>query len=150
MDMASSDEENEESPKGETKGPQASAASPSQLSIPTTSMDSFKESLASIAMDLLQDPEKHIDQLKSLHTLSSSPKGHSPLAIKKRRLGMLTQLTVFKDIIPGYRIRPLTEEEKTTKVSKDVKKIRQFEEILLGNYQVFLHSLGRVMKCTWV
>ncbi|RKP15357.1 CBF/Mak21 family-domain-containing protein [Piptocephalis cylindrospora] len=148
MDMGSSDEKEEMTGKGGRKGARQSASSPPEGHASATSLDSFKESLASIASDLLQDPERHVEQLKTLQTLSASPKGHSSLAIKKRRLGLLTQLTVFKDIIPGYRIRSLTEEEKTAKVSKDIKKIRQFEEILLGNYQVFLHSLGRIMKST--
>jgi nucleolar complex protein 3 len=55
---------------------------------------------------------------------------------------MLTQLAVFKDIIPGYRIRRLTEKElQEQKVSKEVRKLRNYEETLLSNYQAYLQSL---------
>jgi hypothetical protein len=43
---------------------------------------------------------------------------------------------VFKDILPSYRIRLPTDKELATKVSKDVKKMREYERALLGAYQV--------------
>ncbi|KAJ3148971.1 Nucleolar complex protein 3 [Irineochytrium annulatum] len=58
---------------------------------------------------------------------------------------LLTQLTVYRDIIPGYRIRPLTDAEKEQKVSKEVKKLRSFEEDLLTNYQAYLQQLDAAL-----
>jgi nucleolar complex protein 3 len=58
----------------------------------------------------------------------------------------LAQLAVFKDIIPGYRIRLTTEKEKEAKVTKEVRKLRQFEEGLLSNYQGFLRELENTVK----
>jgi hypothetical protein len=52
-----------------------------------------------------------------------------------RRLAMLSAATVFKDVIPGYRIRPPTAEEATAAgrkaLSKDVRRVRAFEAGLL-------------------
>ena len=59
---------------------------------------------------------------------------------------MVTQLTVYKDIIPGYRIRPILEAEKTTKVSTEVKQLRNFEETILSNYKAFIASLVTTIK----
>jgi len=58
----------------------------------------------------------------------------------------LTQLAVYKDIIPGYRIRQLSESEKNARVSKEVKKLRQYESTLLVNYQQYLQSLDNVIE----
>lgn len=45
-----------------------------------------------------------------------------------------------------YRIRPLTEAERGVKVSKDVQKLRAFEESILSNYKSFLSSLVSIIK----
>lgn len=49
---------------------------------------------------------------------------------------MLSLAAVFKDILPGYRIRPPTEKERAMPVSKDVRKLRDYEGLLLSQYQV--------------
>lgn len=66
------------------------------------------------------------------------------LIIKK--LVLATQAAVYKDLIPGYRIRPLTEEEQKIKVSKDIKKQRQFEQSLVGNYQHYVEALTKFAR----
>ncbi|BFZ60399.1 hypothetical protein YB2330_001435 [Saitoella coloradoensis] len=99
-----------------------------------------KEELAKLANDLIEDPEENIFNLKRLRELSESP----DLPIVK--LALVTQLAVYKDIIPGYRIRPLTEIELAQKVGKDVKKLRVHEETLVGNYQAYVQLLGTTVK----
>ncbi|CAG8752975.1 15297_t:CDS:2, partial [Cetraspora pellucida] len=99
-----------------------------------------KEELATIAQMIIEDPENNIRQLKVLREISAS----NNLTIKK--LALLTQLVVYKDIIPGYRIRQLTDKEKTTKVSEEVKKLRHFEQNLVSNYQAYLKSLETELK----
>ncbi|KAJ1337127.1 hypothetical protein BSLG_006600 [Batrachochytrium salamandrivorans] len=74
-------------------------------------------------------------ELKALHRISKT----SDSRIIK--LALLTELTVFKDIIPGYRIRKLSEKELSAQVSKEVKRLRQYEESLLGSYQIYLQHL---------
>lgn len=94
-----------------------------------------KEELATIATNLQEDPEEHIGELK---TLRSIYRDDNPIV---KKLALLTQLAVYKDIIPGYRIRPLTEAEEEQKVSKDVKKLREYEKSLLTNYEQYLKDL---------
>jgi hypothetical protein len=52
------------------------------------------------------------------------------------RLAMLSLLAVFRDVLPGYRIRLPTEKELAMPVSKDVKRTRDYEATLLRLYQV--------------
>jgi hypothetical protein len=61
---------------------------------------------------------------------------------------MLSQLAVFKDIIPGYSIRELTDKEKAEKVSQMVARTREWEQGLVGVYQNYLKCLDRELKGT--
>lgn len=63
-----------------------------------------------------------------------------------RKLAILSQLSVFKDIIPGYRIRALTEKEKIEKVSQMVARTREWEQGLVIVYQNYLRSLEAELK----
>ena len=51
-------------------------------------------------------------------------------------MAMLSATAVFRDIAPGYPIRPPTEKELSMPVSKEVKATRDFEAGLLRCYQV--------------
>ncbi|CAB4277037.1 unnamed protein product [Prunus armeniaca] len=62
------------------------------------------------------------------------------------KLGLLSLLAVFKDLIPGYRIRLPTEKELEMKVSKDVKKMRLYESTLLSVYKAYLQKLAALEK----
>ncbi len=62
------------------------------------------------AQKLLSGPEDNVGELKTLLALA----GNQNTQIS--RLGMLSLLAVFLDIIPGYRIRPPTEQELAVKV----------------------------------
>lgn len=63
-----------------------------------------------------------------------------------RRYAMLSQLAVFKDIIPGYRIRSLTDKEKAEKVTQQVQRTREWEQGLLSAYQKFLANADTEVK----
>jgi nucleolar complex protein 3 len=63
-----------------------------------------------------------------------------------RKLAILSQLAVFKDIIPGYRIRTLTDKEKAEKVSQAVARTREWEHGLVGVYQQYLRILESELK----
>jgi nucleolar complex protein 3 len=74
------------------------------------------------------------------------------------RLAMLSLAAVFRDILPGYRVRLPTEKELAVAVSKEVKKLREYESALLRAYQVcsccfiflmsFSMSCAILLKCT--
>jgi nucleolar complex protein 3 len=78
----------------------------------------------------------------------SSPVHPEPVANDPyiRKLTILSQLAVFKDIIPGYRIRELTVKEKAEKVSQMVARTREWEQGLVSVYQNYLICLDRELK----
>ncbi|GMI85129.1 NucleOlar Complex associated 3 [Hibiscus trionum] len=94
-----------------------------------------KRKLAELGMALLSDPEANIKSLKEMLQLAKDG-DHSIV-----KLSLLSLLAVFKDIIPGYRIRLPTEKELEMKVSKEVKKMRFYESTLLSTYKGYLQKL---------
>lgn len=99
-----------------------------------------KEELARVASLINEDPEEHVGGLKTLAQIAAST---NP-TIKK--LALATQLAVFKDVIPGYRIRPIAEADQTDKVSKEVRRLRAFEQTLVASYQNYLKELAKCAK----
>ncbi len=55
-------------------------------------------------------------------------------------------MAVYKDVIPGYRIRPASEESAGEKLSKEVRRLRAYEQALLSGYQAYLRGLARYAR----
>ncbi|KAI0840465.1 nucleolar complex-associated protein 3 [Hypoxylon sp. FL0890] len=99
-----------------------------------------KEELAKIALMLNESPDENIGAFKALAKIGQS---RIP-AIQK--LTLATQLAVYKDVIPGYRIRPVAEDGPEEKLSKDVRRLRTFEQSLIAGYQAYVRDLTRYAK----
>ncbi|KAL6514033.1 hypothetical protein OROHE_019489 [Orobanche hederae] len=101
-----------------------------------------KYKLAELGTALLADPESNIKNIKEM--LEISKDGESAIVI----LGLKSLLAVFRDIIPGYRIRLPTEKEQEMKVSKAVKKTRFYESTLLSAYKAYVQKLVAMQQHT--
>ncbi|KAK9479800.1 nucleolar complex-associated protein-domain-containing protein [Lipomyces japonicus] len=99
-----------------------------------------KEELSKLASELIEDPEENVGNLKKLFEYQSNKN------VKIKQLAMATQMAVYQDIIPGYRIRPLTDAEKASKITKEVKKLRNFEQSLVFNYKQYIDSMSGSVK----
>jgi len=99
-----------------------------------------KEELARIASLINENPEEHAGGFRTLASIAAS----SNPTIKK--LALATQLAVYQDAIPGYRIRPIAEVDQTEKVSKDVRRLRAFEQTLVSSYQGYIKDLASCAK----
>ncbi|GAA5929897.1 hypothetical protein JCM1841_001253 [Sporobolomyces salmonicolor] len=66
--------------------------------------------------------------------------GERPIMVDReiRIMAMVSLLAVFIDVVPGYRIRALSEAEKEVKVSQIVARQREWEDGLVGTYKRFL------------
>ncbi|KAI3810088.1 hypothetical protein L1987_19696 [Smallanthus sonchifolius] len=104
------------------------------------SNENKKFRLAEIGTSMLMDPEGNIKSLKEM--LQICKDGDRDILI----LGLKSLLAVFKDIIPGNRIRLPTEKELAMVVSKDVKKTRFYESTLLTVYKAYLQKLMSLEK----
>ncbi|GJN31797.1 hypothetical protein PR202_gb20241 [Eleusine coracana subsp. coracana] len=96
-----------------------------------------KGQLAELGMAMLEDPESNIRSLNDMLSISNDKDQ------KIIKLSLMSLLAVFKDIIPSYRIRQLTEKELAVEVSKEVKKTRYYEYTLIRCYKTYLQKLGK-------
>ncbi|GAA5888667.1 hypothetical protein JCM6882_009042 [Rhodosporidiobolus microsporus] len=66
--------------------------------------------------------------------------GEKPVIVDReiRIMAMVSLLAVFIDVVPGYRIRSLTDAEKDTQVSQMVARQREWENGLVATYKRFL------------
>ncbi|RYP57642.1 hypothetical protein DL769_009363 [Monosporascus sp. CRB-8-3] len=99
-----------------------------------------KEELAKLASALNENPEESVGNFKAIAKIGES---HIP-AIQK--LTLATQLAVYKDVIPGYRIRPISEDGPGEKLSKEVRKLRAYEQSLVSSYQAYVKNLAKYAK----
>jgi nucleolar complex protein 3 len=99
-----------------------------------------KQAMADIAISLNVDPDENAGALKILAQF-----GHSKNTTIKK-LALKTQLAVYIDIIPDYRIRPLSEEDMQIKLSKETRRTRAFEQALVGGYQGYIRELSKLAQ----
>uniref|UniRef100_A0A8C0GZ80 Nucleolar complex protein 3 homolog n=1 Tax=Chelonoidis abingdonii TaxID=106734 RepID=A0A8C0GZ80_CHEAB len=103
-----------------------------------------KRHIAALAAAILSDPENSIKKLKELRAMLMEQDPN--VAVIVRKLVMVSLMEIFKDITPSYKIRPLTEAEKHTKVRKETQKLREFEEGLVSQYKFYLENLEQTVK----
>ncbi|KAK6222364.1 hypothetical protein LQW54_001064 [Pestalotiopsis sp. IQ-011] len=99
-----------------------------------------KEELAKTAMAMNENPEENVGAFKTLAKFNQS----KIVAIVK--LSLATQLAVYKDVIPGYRIRQADEDAPAEKLSKDVRSLRSYEQALVAGYQGYVRELAKHAK----
>ena len=100
-----------------------------------------KEDIAKFAGFLNEDPEEHAGAFKKLGLLADSS---APVPVQK--LVLAAQAAVYKDSIPGYRIRAYKDDDLGNKVSKDVRSNRQYEHALVTGYQNYVRHLSSLVK----
>ncbi|TKR69401.1 hypothetical protein L596_021568 [Steinernema carpocapsae] len=106
-------------------------------------LESTKQEISNASLKLLSNPQEHIYRLRDLFNLSSGQDQHQVVKDNVMRLATVSLTQVFIDVIPGYHIRPPTEEEMNQKMKKDTKKLLEFEQTLLRYYLKFLQHLEK-------
>lgn len=106
-----------------------------------------REQIANLASQIIGDPELGLHWLRRLlvfaNTRAEAPPGEQgkpmvPVHVYIRQLALLSLLAVFVDILPGYRIRALSEQEEKEKVSQDVARRREWEQGIVRVYREYL------------
>ncbi|KIR29197.1 nucleolar complex protein 3 [Cryptococcus deuterogattii LA55] len=118
-------------------------------------LEAAKEQVAQLGSEILAGGElvdigPVLIRLSSfgLPTVPALEEGQPPLSVPAsiRGLVFLSQLTVYKDLIPGYRIRELTALEEAEKVRDEVKRLREGEKMLVRSYKGYLKMLEAEIK----
>lgn len=66
--------------------------------------------------------------------------------VQVQRLAVLSLSSVFKDILPGYRVRDLTDAEEGVQVTKAVQKLRDYERTLAKAFQSYVKLLRSMLS----
>ena len=122
------------------------------LEDPTSAFKTLESSLEGSRKDVAVVPSK----FQRLYELAAqSPKqleqdepSTTTTTVTTQRLAILSLMAVFQDIVPSYRIRPPSEMELAVKVSKETKKLWDYERTLLTQYQMFLKLLEKLISST--
>ncbi|OCF44668.1 nucleolar complex protein 3 [Kwoniella heveanensis CBS 569] len=118
-------------------------------------LEAAKEMIAALGAEILAGGElvdngPVLTRLSTfaLPTVPSLEDGQEPLPVPAsiRGLAFLSQLAVYKDLIPGYRIRQLTEIEEAERVRDEVKRLREGEKMLVRSYKGYLKMLETEIK----
>lgn len=107
---------------------------------PQERLNNIKEEIADLASKLIEDPEENILCLTRLRKMSESRN------MVTCQLATMALIPVFKSLAPTYKIRPLSDSEKREKVSKEVARMRQFEQSLVNNYSSYIDNLANLAK----
>ncbi|KAL6851006.1 hypothetical protein ACO1O0_008132 [Amphichorda felina] len=102
-----------------------------------------QEELAKLATAVNENPEDNVGAFRALAKIGQS----KVLAVKM--LTLMTQMTVYKDVIPGYRIRPIPESAQKEKLSKEVRQLRQYEQSLVAGYQGYVKELAKCARSSF-
>ncbi|KAM7444886.1 Nucleolar complex protein 3 [Porites harrisoni] len=86
--------------------------------------------IAELSNSILENPQESVSELQELCKLCDER--DTDVRITTKKLAMVSLLTVFKDIVPGYPIRRLTEKEQGVKLSK--RKYLQILETIVEDY----------------
>jgi len=140
----------------------AAAPSPSAL-LSAESLEAARVRIAALATRVLECPEKRLADLRSLVAEASgaaaAAAGLGPASAQDprvTRLAILSAAAVFRDVAPGYRVRPFDEAAASAgasadgagggaavRLSAEVRALRAFEGGLLSCYGGFLRALLR-------
>lgn len=99
-----------------------------------------QEELARLATAVNENPEDNVGAFRALGKLGATP------IVAVKMLTLMTQMTVYKDVIPGYRIRNLGDDAGKEKLSKEVRQLRSYEQSLIGGYQSYLKELAKCAR----
>ncbi|KAM0274990.1 hypothetical protein ACHAQH_007680 [Verticillium albo-atrum] len=122
--------------------PEPEAPKPDESVVPDREqIFAAQEKLAKFAADMSEDPEEHFGAFRKAMAEFATSK-----IMSIQKLALVTQMAVYKDIIPGYRIRPLAEKQQSEKTSKDVEKLRVYEQSLIKGYQAYIFQLTKNAK----
>ncbi len=139
-----------------------------------TRLAAAREQIARLAQNILSDPEAggigflrriaifaKVNMPKPSHMVEGDVEGKAkraaeaddeegkeaiPIDAGIRAAAILSLMAVYSDILPGYRIRPLTDAELTEKVSQDVQRRRDFEQGIVNAYREYLELCEKIVK----
>ncbi|WFD23448.1 hypothetical protein MEQU1_002139 [Malassezia equina] len=134
----------------------ATGALSPQAALRTRALTEAREQIAHLASQIVSDPEMGTASLQRLLVFAQAkvapPPGDQGSAVRMhphiRQLALLSLLAVWVDVIPGYRIRALSEQEQKERVSQEVARRRDWEQSLVRLYRDYLECCEAEVRDT--
>lgn len=122
---------------------------------PIEALKHIETLIGASASAVISAPEYNLSKLRDLLVcLNKTELGpfnaneHKNTILALHRLIAKSASKVFEDIIPNYRIKQNESEDNTTRLSKDVIKMRQYERNFSSIYKkLFLDQIKRMLDC---
>lgn len=112
-----------------------------------------REQIARLSTDIVNDPEVSLGLIKRLATFANQNvtsaedrEKSAPVDEAARASAILSLCAVFVDILPGYRIRALSEAEQQERVNQELARRREWEQGLVNVYRNYLELCERVSR----
>ncbi|PWN38937.1 NOC3p-domain-containing protein [Ceraceosorus guamensis] len=117
-----------------------------------------REQIAKLATDVVADPEMSLGLLRRLAVFANrsippppdaditNTDGKRFVDDAIRGAAIMSMCAVFTDILPGYRIRPLSEAERREKTNQETTRRREFEQGLVDVYRQYLETCDKVIN----
>jgi nucleolar complex protein 3 len=119
-----------------------------------------REQIARLSTDIVGDPEVSLGMLRRLAVFAgravSAPEDQRPAGdgkVPKRQVddairaaAIMSMCAVFVDILPGYRIRALTDAEQKEKTNQETARRREWEQGLVDTYRSFLDICDKILR----
>lgn len=113
-------------------------AEPEETELPLVEI---KELIAEYAEAISENPEENLGKIRELQRMAA--KSHKA---RTRQVIIISLLRIYKDVIPGYRIRPLNDEQMKEKATKETRQLRDFEQLLLALYRSYVDLVTLFFK----
>lgn len=130
--------ENDQKKEDDEEEDEMSNLSPREFLIKT------KEEISELASGLIENPEEHILNLTRLRKMSTLKNTVTS------QLALTALIPIFKSLAPSYKIRPLTDAEQREKVSREVARLRTYEQLLVKNYTAYVDHLAQLAKISYL
>lgn len=120
-----------------------------------------KNQIARLASDIMGDPEMSLGMLRRLTVFAQSsiqrPEADAMARANNlptwidvddtiRGAALLSLTRIYDDILPGYRIRALSEKEQSEKVNQETQRRREYEQGLVEVYRSHLEICEKVLR----
>lgn len=112
-----------------------------------------REQIARLSTDIINDPEVSLGFIKRLSVFAGTKVESPEDKTKKAKIddairasAILSLCAVFVDVLPGYRIRDLTEAEAKEKVNQELARRREWEQGLVKVYRDYLELCEKVTR----
>lgn len=132
-------EEPEPEPEPEPEAPLPVLTAVEQLS----RIEELKKEIGRISVSIVENPVENLALVSKFKSIREELRGPTLAEedFRVTKLCLLSQMAVFKEILPSYAIREHSQKESEAKLSKEVKKLHDWESRVVGFYSSFLRTL---------